>query len=254
VSEGAPVYVYGVVAAKATGLAAAGGLGDPPAALRVVAAGDLGALVSDLPPGYTPGRREDLEGHQRVLSEAVQAATVLPMRFGVVMDDDETVREDLLERNATDLRRLLADLDGRVQMTLKAFYTEDALLKEVLAEEPAVAQLSREVRGQPEAATREARLHLGQLVAQAVEERRERDLVRLRDEVAPLVADVVVDPAPSDRVAAQLQLLVERDRRADLDQAVERLAAEHEGRLSFRYLGPLAPYSFADLELEAEAH
>ena len=247
------LYVYGVVAADAGGLPSGGGVGDPPAAVRVVTSGDLGALVSDLPAGPAPGTRNDLEAHQRVLGEGIAEATVLPMRFGVVMDSEDVVKHELLDRHAEELRGLLRDLDGRVQMTVKAYYAEDVLLREVLASDPHVAKLSREVRGEPEETSREARIELGRLVAQAVEERRAHDRERVREAVAPFVADVVDDEPAGERVAAQLQLLVDRDRRGELDEAVETLAAEQAERLAVRYLGPLAPYSFADLQLDTEA-
>ncbi len=93
---------------------------------------------------------------------------------------------------------------------------------------------------------------VAEVVAEAVEQRRAQDRDRVREALAPF-ADVVVDDEPAgERVAAQLQLLVARDRRAELDAAVERLAAQEAERLAVKYLGPLAPYSFADLQLDAE--
>jgi hypothetical protein len=248
----AALYVYGVVAAGASGLPTGGGVGEEPAPLRVVDRDDLGALVSEIDPGATPGRREDLEAHQRVLGEAIAQATILPMRFGVVMDGEDVVRDTLLARHADELRELLAELEGCVQMTLKAFYAEDRPLRDVIAEEPELARLSRELRDRPEEETRDDRLRLGQLVAAAVTAHRERDRERIRAAVEPHVVQLVDDEPASDRVAAQLQLLVRRDGRAALDAAVEQLGASVQGRLSLRYIGPLAPFSFADLELHAE--
>jgi hypothetical protein len=237
------VLVHGVVPADASGL---------PEEARVVTSGALAALVGALP-AEGQASRQDLERHQRVLTEALEATTVLPMRFGVVVDDDDAVRREILDHNADALRALLEQLEGRVQMTLKAFYAEDVLLREVLSEEPEIARLSNALRGQPEGASREARIDLGRRIAAAVELRRGEDRARLRAAVEPVVEDVVDDEPASERVAAQLQLLVHRDRREELDTAVERLAAQEEGRLGLRYLGPLPPYSFANMELDAEA-
>ena len=41
-------------------------------------------------------------------------------------------------------------------------------------------------------------------------------------------------------------LLVERDRRADLDRAVSELSGEVAERLQLRYVGPQPPYAFLD--------
>ena len=46
-------------------------------------------------------------------------------------DDDDQLRAEVMDRHRPQLRSLLESLDGRVQMTLKAIYHEDVLLREV---------------------------------------------------------------------------------------------------------------------------
>jgi hypothetical protein len=247
------VYVYGIVpAAEAARWQATPGLGEPPTPVRTVVENGMAALVSDLPPDYTPGRRDDLEAHRRVLSSAIERGTALPMRFGVVMDDDEAVRRRLLARHAKPIGDMLRSLDGHVQMAVKAFYAGDALLREVLADNPELAHESAALGQEPEAQARRARVRIGEIVAKAVEARRAEVESALLGRLSPLAADVRVDPPSSDRVALSAQLLVHRDRRAALDEEIRRLGETLEGTLAFRYIGPLAPFSFADLSLEAD--
>jgi hypothetical protein len=240
-------FVYGVTAAAPA--AAAAGVENRP--VRAVTHGELAALVSDLDPGKVPGRREDLDAHARVLAEAIEAQTVVPMRFGVVMDDDDAVRETLLVRNRPTLRELLGRLDGHVQLTLKAFYLQDALLLEVVRSNPEVARLRELVAGRDDASTHGARVRLGQLVAQAVEVRRAADERALLERLSPLVADIVVEPPAHERMALHAQLLVARARREEVDAVVHELSERHADRLRFRYIGPLAPFSFAEVPLDA---
>ncbi|MFB7114843.1 GvpL/GvpF family gas vesicle protein, partial [Streptomyces sp. NPDC056291] len=84
-------YVYGITAATHPSLPEGmGGVGDPPREIRILKAGELAAVVSDAPEGLRPKRR-DLLAHQSVLSEAGAGGCVLPMRFGSVSPDDDTV-------------------------------------------------------------------------------------------------------------------------------------------------------------------
>jgi hypothetical protein len=245
-------YVYGVVpAAQVRDWSAPPGVGDPPGAVRAVAEHDLAALLSDVEPGFTAGTRGDLEGHERVLSGAAATMTVIPMRFGVVMDGDEAVRESLLRRHAERLAELLEQLDGHVQMTLKAFYAEDVLLREVIRAHPEIARAQAAIRGRPQEATRNERIAIGEMVAAGVARQREADERRLVERVAGVAARVLVEPPANDRTALNAQLLVHRDRRAALDALVGELVEANAGRLALRYVGPIAPYSFADVELEA---
>jgi Gas vesicle synthesis protein GvpL/GvpF len=245
-----PVYVYGVIPAEdAAGLPDALGLGER-SAVRTVTKGRVAALVSDLPPEHTPGRPEDLEAHRRVLSQAIEHGTVIPMRFGIVMDDDEAVADHLLTRHTTELDEMLRQLDGHVQMSVKAFYAGDALLRDVLASQPELAQESAALAQRPDEEAQAARVRIGELVANAVEARREEVSSALLSQLAPLAADVSVDPPGSERVALSVHLLLHRDHRAALDEEVRELAEALTGVLAFRYVGPLPPFSFADLALD----
>ena len=247
-----PVYVYGVVPggvadrwSEITGL-------DGKSAVRAVREGELVALVSDLPPEYTPGRREDLEAHRRVLSEAIERGTTIPMRFGIVMDSEDQVRERLLARHADKLHDLVGKLDGHVQMMVKAFYAQDALLRDVLASNQELAREAALAEEAPEWEAQIARVRVGEEIAAAVDARRAEVEAALLEALSPAAKDVRVDPANSERVALSAQLLVHRDRRAELDAKVRELGDALADVVSFRYIGPLPPYSFADLSLDGD--
>ncbi|MCW3015217.1 MAG: gvpF [Solirubrobacterales bacterium] len=246
------LYVYGVIpAADAGGWPGADGIDGPSATVRTVVAGELAALVSALPPDRIPGRRDDLEAHRRVLSLANERGTTIPMRFGIVIDSEDLVREELLARHAPEFTDLLAKLDGHVQMSVRAFYAEDALLNGVVQSDPEIARRTAAIEGLSELESRQERIELGELVATAVDARRAQDEQLLLDQLSPLATEVRVDPPGSERVALNAQLLVRRDRRTALDDAVAVLGAALHGHLALRYIGPLPPYSFAELSLEA---
>jgi hypothetical protein len=248
-SDSAKTYVYGVIpAANASSwpadIVGIEGAGSP---VRIVVEGDLAALVSDLAPDHTPGRREDVETHRTVLEHAIDhEATTIPMRFGIVMDDDDAVRERLLSKHRDELHGLLQDLDGRVQMTVKAFYADDALLEDALSADPQLVEKSSLIDQLPET----ERIQIGELLAKAVDARRAQVEAALLDELSPLADKVQVDPPSGERGALNAQVLIHRDRRQELDDKVHRMSEGLRGLLGFRYVGPLPPYSFASMSLE----
>jgi hypothetical protein len=235
------IHVHGITHADATLPEALEGLGQRP--VRMVVEEDLAAVVSELE--EPPRSRDDLDRHARVQSAVVAGATLVPLRFGTLLDDEQELRRDFLGRHAPELRDLLASVEGRVQMSLRAFYREDVLLRETVQAHP---QLKREVdrRG----SDREARIRLGERIAGLVEERRFSDEAAIVGRLEPHAEHIVVEEPGHERMAAKLQLLVPRDRRSGLDAAVAALAAEQEARMAIRYVGPLPPYSFCDLTLD----
>jgi hypothetical protein len=234
-----PVYVYGIARPG----------GPRETEVRAVDGAGLQALVTDVPDGWRTAGRADLEAHDRVLAELIDHETVVPMRFGVVMGSDEEVRERLLEPHADELTALLDTLEGHVQMSVKAYYVDDGLLREVLRRRPWLKRRADALSELPVAASQQQRIGLGRDVAEAVEEQRALDEQMLAAPLAALAADVRIQPSPSDRQAASIQLLVAADRRPALDAAVADLAREHGDRFAIRYVGPVPPYSFADIVL-----
>src|ERR1700744_1342370 len=128
-SHDAARYVYGVVGAGAT-LPAVHGIDD--ARLELVPEGPVAAIVSAVPSGELRMGREAMSVHARVVQEAHELETVLPLQFGVVMANRAAVADELLRPHSGDLTTQLSDFTGTVELKVRAVYDEDSLLREVL--------------------------------------------------------------------------------------------------------------------------
>jgi hypothetical protein len=239
-----PDYVYGIVE---SGAAAPKGHGVAGASVRVVSDDGTAALVSDLADRQLELGRDEVLTHARVLEEALQRGTVLPMRFGVVLEGDEEVKARVLEPHATELRDQLARFSGRVEVNIRATYEEEIVMREVLAENQQIASLREAIRGKPEDATYYQRIELGERVAEAVERKRELDAEQIVAALSVAADAVEVSPPAHERVAVNASFLVARDRLKEFDEVLDAFAEGQGGRLRFKYTGPLPPHSFVEL-------
>ena len=237
-------YVYGIVPADVELTADVRGVGDPPGRVQLVRHGALAALVSEVDLAGGLGTPEDLRAHAQILDATVVEAPVLPLRFGTVITTEDAVAGDLLAVYQEALAAALKEVEGRIQYLVKGRYVEQAVLAQVLAEIPEAARLGEQLKGKDPYATRQARIQLGEIINNAITAKQEADTRVVGEVVAPYcVASVVREPT-HELDAVQVALLVETTRRADLEQAVADLAADWEGRVELRLLGPLAPYDF----------
>lgn len=235
-------YVYGITRSSHPALPEkANGVGDPPRPVRILVHGELAALVSDAPENLRPKRR-DLLAHQNVLGEAGTGGTVLPLRFGGVSPDDDAVLAALREREAHYLERLKS-LDGKVEYNVKAAHDEEAVLHQVLVDNPELRALSQDHRAVG-GGTYEQKLALGERVAVAVKHREARDAVLVQEALEGAAVECRPGPEGTGRLA-NLSFLVERDRAEDFTAAVEALGRDH-GHLVLQVNGPLPPYSFVE--------
>jgi hypothetical protein len=237
-------YIYGIVEAAAP-VPRGRGIGRAP--LRLVASEDAAALVSEIDGDRVRLGREEVLVHARVLERALARGPVLPMRFGIVMSGPEEVRARLLDEHGPELRAQLTELAGKVEMRIRATYEEESLLREVVRGRPDIASLREAVRGGADDATYYGRIRLGELVAGAVERRRDQDAQAIVEALAPAALGVELSGPPHERVVVQASFLVERERLAEFDELLEDVAAGYGGRIRFKCTGPLPPHSFVEL-------
>jgi hypothetical protein len=246
---GGPVYVYGILASDGLAAIPVAGVDDMP--VRVVEQARLAALVSDLHADALTAARE-VRAHWRVLEAASdQGVTVIPVRFGTVMQDEQAVRDELLDPHADHLEAVLDRLAGRIQVSVKGTYDEQRLMAAVVRESPAIGRLRERLRTMPPDAGYYDRISLGEMVAAAVQRQREADLQLVEERLVPLAVDVRSEAASGTDGAFDIAFLVDRDRLPEFSQGVAALGAELEDRIAVRYVGPLPPYSFVDDELAA---
>jgi hypothetical protein len=241
-------YVYGVVRTKGRAKPKGKGIAGKP--LKVVTANGVGALTSDVPGDELEAGRDELLTHSRVLEQALGDGVVLPMRFGVVMPDEDTVKAELLDAHRDSLEAQLEEMSGKVEMNVKAIYDEGAVLREVLAENPDIARAREKLQGRSEDATYYERIDLGERIVGALGQKRDADEQAIVDRLAQKALAVEVGQPMHERMAVNASFLVNEQQREEFDAELDRIAESQGGRLRFKATGPLPPHSFVELELE----
>jgi hypothetical protein len=218
------VYLYALLSGPP---ACATGVGVCAEPLRVIAVGDLVALVGDVtePPAASAVVLRAQDSVLRRLAAAVEG--VLPARFGTLMDDDAALVA-ALDRRRPELARALDRVAGCEQMTLRLW--GEALLAPASGGEadggPGTRYLSGRRRAQERA-------------------RHAPELDPLRARLGALVREERIERHDRPPLLATVQHLVARGAGARYVETVhETRAALAPWRVSVT--GPWLPYAFAD--------
>jgi hypothetical protein len=181
--------------------------------------------------------RANLLAHTRVLESLATETTVLPMRFGMVVADEQELVEGYLSPQQDALMSALGRLRGQVELRLRGRYDEDAVLREVVAADPGLARL----RGRGGV---ESRMQLGERVVAGIEARRERDLDRVVDMLGPHVSGMVAGSVAEPLDAFSLSLLVPTAGMEAFDRSLDELGQQVAPALGLELVGPVPPFSF----------
>jgi hypothetical protein len=236
------LYCYGVTSADVAASQPDAGLGG--VSVEPVRFRKLAALASPSPPGKVRARRADLLRHFEVLSSAFERGTVVPLRFGIVFDDEATLIHDFLEPRHDELTALLRELRDRVELRVTAHYREEAVLAEVVRDNSRIARLREKTRDR---AAQPLMLELGELVSAELQARTARDSRSVLERLGSLSDAYDVSDEQIEHQLLRASFLVERKKLEKFDRAMNELAAAQEGRIDFSYVGPLPPHSFVSL-------
>jgi Gas vesicle synthesis protein GvpL/GvpF len=167
--------------------------------------------------------------HERVVERIMADRTVLPMRFGTKLPDDEAVR-DVLSTRQQEFLVALARVRGRVEVGIRAM--------QALGTEP-VSNNSTPEPSRPVATSGreylEAKLRDGRRV--------EREAAALHEPLASLAVAVSRQSARAPAELLRASYLIEAAMLARFRATVERLQRAHPGT-AILCTGPWPPYSF----------
>lgn len=216
--------------------------------VELVMDGGLGAVVTSITLPRPPGRRRDLLSHHDVLNVIAAERDVVPLRFGTVFPDADTVVHELLTERVEPLTKLLDRLTDSVQLNLRASYVEERVLADVVQGNREIRALRERTKGLPDGTPHPDALRLGRLVSLVLDDMRREDSTLLAECVLPLVRESRVrERATTDHVL-DLALLVDREAVSTVEAELESVAADVHERIRLQLTGPLAPFDFVDDE------
>jgi gas vesicle protein GvpL/GvpF len=236
------IYVYAIVAADDFPDQACTGLDDAP--LELMELGPLAAVVSVVRSDRPVSVRVDLMAHTRVLGWLAERTTVIPVAFGTMVDDRDTVVTDVLEPGAEVYVDMLSRLQGTSQYNLRGLYVRERVLSEVVLADPGLAELHRRTRDLPQDQPHPALIRLGEGVSAALERSRALDSDRILSAVAPHVTDLRGRAGGDMDQVFNVAMLVPETHRLAVESTLEEIAEVEHERLRLQLTGPFPAYDF----------
>lgn len=237
------IYVYGITTAAAQIPEDLAGVGQRP--VHTEALGEVAVVVSGLDGAMDVAQPADLRAHTRVLDAIAVNVPILPMAFGTVVPELEALEEISDPTRQQDYLLGLKQVEGAVQFTLRARYVQEAILGEVIAENPEVSRLREATRGDSPDATYYERIRLGELVVEQMEYKGKQEAGGILQTIRPLVRDLYMRETTQAEDVLDVAMLVPHGERQAFEDAMEEVAATMHGRVTVRLIGPQAPYDFA---------
>jgi hypothetical protein len=192
--------------------------------------------------------RRNLLGHEKVLEQAMEVGyrTLLPLQFGLVIEDWETVTSQLTAPYGQGLEKLFTKLDGQREVGVKVFWEADRELQLLLAENQSLKEKRDSLEGRT--LSMDEVVSIGQTIERAMEARKQTIIQTFRDTLNPFAGERVENDTLMESMIYNAAYLIPWETEPDFSAQVEVLDSQFDGRLKIRYNNFTAPFNFAHLD------
>lgn len=243
-------YVYGVVQTNKKAVPKVTGLGGSP--VSALAQEGLSCFLSEYcgPEFETLSKEEVLRSlfiHQAVVEEIMQEHTVLPLKFGTLMDGEDEVLS-FLSQGRHRLVGALARLQNRVEVEVAATWDTNQVLRELAGQED-IARARTAISTMPPGKAVQYQIRFGQMLKEAMDRRRDSYQEEMLAFLKPVALEVQANALVSDQMVMNVAFLLNKDWQQAFDDRISHLNDLFQNQINFRIIGPLPPYSFATVEV-----
>ncbi|MBE9177835.1 GvpL/GvpF family gas vesicle protein [Oculatella sp. LEGE 06141] len=191
--------------------------------------------------------RRNLLGHERVLEQAMQQGyrTLLPLQFGLIIDDWQSVEQLLIVPQGERLQQLFGKLEGRREVGVKVVWEPDAELESLMAEDAALRHERDRLEGK--SLSMDQIVQIGQAIEQGLTVRKQEIVTTFQQALNPLAIDVVENDLLTSAMIYNAAYLIPWEAESEFGDRVEALDQQFNNRLRIRYNNFTAPFNFAQL-------
>lgn len=239
------LYLYGILPTNRVRPFALSGLDKQPIQTHPVH--EFSFLYSAAQQDRYLASRLNLLGHEQVLELVMQHGhrTVLPLQFGLVIKDWESVETQLILPYQDRLKQLFHKLEGKREVGVKIFWEETEELNRLMTENQGLREKRDRLEGKP--LSMDEVIRIGQEIEQAMQDRQQGIIEKFQHTLNPLAEEIVENETLTNTMIYNAAYLIPWDTEPTFSDKIEELDHYFNNRLRIRYNNFTAPFNFAQL-------
>ncbi|MEW6407895.1 MAG: GvpL/GvpF family gas vesicle protein [Patescibacteria group bacterium] len=186
--------------------------------------------------------------HQKVQEVVMKDYDVAPMAFGIIAPSAYEVFH-ILEKAYLQFKTALKKIENKTEFVVHIFWDQKKLLEELVRTNLEIRRLKQEIVNKPSILKIPAKLKLGKLIHKALESQRKAYIKDTYSFLASFAFDSVFNKLIKDDMIANFSFLIRKTEESALDKKMQELGQRYEGKLKCKYIGPMPPYSFVNINL-----
>lgn len=226
------------------------GIGDRGDEVNTLGFRDLACVISSTPMTKFVISRKNLIAHEKAIEKVMKEYdAVLPVRFCTVATSSEEIR-NLLMKNYQVLKNSLRSMDNKIELGLKVFWQNMEDVFKEIASTKKIRRLKEKLIKNSISGNTNEKVSLGKKVKEILEIKRDIEAENILEILKPKCIEFRRNKIIGDKMILNCAFLIDKSHARDFDDHVEKLNKIYKDRLKLKYIGPIAPFNFVELDLK----
>ncbi|MEK7196233.1 MAG: GvpL/GvpF family gas vesicle protein, partial [Nitrospirota bacterium] len=215
---------------------------------------DISAVVSDSSfLDYTTLPKDQvaryLLTHQQVIEKLMDSYTIIPMRLGTYAFNKGEVKE-ILCKGHKKFKDIFKKIENKTEIDVVATWNDlNSTIKEV-GEVQEIRELKEKLMSRPGGVSVEDQIKIGSLLKNVLNKKRKKISFEIKEALGRVSIDLRMHDLMDDRMIFNAAFLIDKVRQNEFEKELDALNESYGGRINFRCVCPLPPYSFYTAEVK----
>ena len=203
--------------------------------------------------------------HEQVNTNLMKQYDVIPMRFGMIAENKEAIRSILIKAYIQ-FKTTLEKIAGKAEFVVQIFWNEKNIIEKIFKENIEIQKLKKEAESKGRILGFPSKIKLGKHIFERLEAYRKEYTADILRNLATCFPDFSVGKLSArggsasggpdtgkkevgEEMLMNYSFLIGKTEESVLEFQLNKLAEKYTNELKFKYIGPMAPYSFAIINL-----
>ncbi len=187
--------------------------------------------------------------HQKVLEQVMNLgfAILIPMKLGTWSKDQSEVYK-ILEKGYSLCMEILGKVGNMVEVDVAVTWKYFDRLIQAVADDPEITEFKKELMAKEQVSVAD-QMQIGKMIREKLNKKSESARTGIIKHLEPVCQELREHELMDDQMIANVAFLVNKGKISLFEEALDQLDQDFQGRLNFKYVGPLPCYSFYTLEV-----
>ena len=186
--------------------------------------------------------------HQEVNEKVMKDYDLVPMAFGIIAPSADAVLR-ILERAHLQFKTALKKIEGKVEFVVQVWWDQKKLIEELFNFNPKIRELKKQISSKKGILALPIKLKLKKLLEEEAEVQRQVYIKDIQTFLNSCSHDFTSNKLIEEDMIANFSFLIEKAKESEFDRKMQELDKKYKGKLRFKYIGPMPPYSFTKINL-----